>query len=333
MIVYEPAAAPTARAGEALVAGRRIAGRLFPYGADAGAAALLFDPVDQRFIFRKPDAPILAGPSDPAAWAQALAHVASGPVLVGPSAPAEAVRGSLRAAAEAAVESGRPVYLLDPEPDGIPEKAPGAAVALCSWRPGRAEASFPGLASARSAGLACGAVFPLLPGWTAEPEFLEALMAAAKKGGASSVTGLVPAADGEGRRGIVQARQDVEPSAGDGFFELVHHGDWFARMGERIAQARAAAARHGLADLPPRPGGRRGRDGNSAAAARLEELAVRLESDEHRAALLYAAVRWIDDSRRDLSAVAREGNFRKVFPFGPEIAGEAEAALRAVRTG
>ncbi len=333
MIVYESAVAPMARAGEALVAGRRVAGRLFPYGADAGAAALRFDPVDQRFIFRKPDAPISAGPSDAGSWSEALARLPSGPVLIGPCSPAEAVRGSFRAAADAAGASGRPVYLLDPEPVGIPAGASGEVVALCSWRPGRAEAAFPGLAPARSAGLACAAVFPLLPGWTAEPEFLDALMVAAKKGGARSVTALVPAADGEGRRGIVQARLDVEPSAGDGFFELVHHGDWFSRMGERIAQARAAAARHGLADLPPRPGGRRGRAGNSAAAARLEEVAVRLESDEHRAALLYAAVRWIDDSRRDLSAVAREGNFRKVFPFGPEIAGEAEAALREARTG
>ncbi len=331
MIVYEPAAAPATRAGEALVAGRRVAGRLFPYGTDAGAAALRFDPVEHRFVFRRPDVPIPAGPSDPAAWGQALSRVPSGPVLIGPCAPAEAVRGSYRAAADAAVESGRPVYLLDPEPDGIPAAAAGAAVALFSWRPGRPEASFPGLAAARSAGLACAAVFPLLPGWTSEPEFLDALMVAAKEGGAASVTALVPAADGEGRRGIVEARLGAEPSEGEGFFELVHHGDWFSRMGDRVAEVRAASARHGLAGLPPRPGGRRGRAGNAAAAARLEELAERLESDEHRAALLYAAVRWIDDSRRDLSAVAREGNFRKVFPFGPEIAGEAEAALQEAR--
>lgn len=331
MIVYEPAPAPAARAGEAIVAGRRIAGRLFPYGADAGAAALRFDPADHRFVFRKPAAPVIAGPCDPAAWADALSRMPSGPILIGPCAPAEAVRGSYRAAADAAVEAGRPVYLLDPEPDGIPVKARGAAVALCSWRPGRAEASFPGLAPARSAGLSCGAVFPLLPGWTAEPEFLEALMVAAKEGGAASVTALAPAADGEGRRGIVEARLGAEPTGSEGFFELVHHGDWFSRISERLGEARAAAQRYGLAVLPPRPSGRIGRTGNAAAAARLEEMAVRLESDEHRAALLYAAVRWIDDSQRDLSAVAREGNFRKVFPFGPEIAGEAEAALRAGR--
>ena len=329
MIVYEAAPAPVARAGEAIVAGRRVAGRLFPYGADAGAAALRFDPVDHRFVFRKTDAAVAAGPCDPAAWAEALSRIPSGPVLIGPCAPAEAVRGSCRAAAEAGLEAGRPVYLLDPESAAVPPKAPGSAVALCSWRPGRAEASFPGLALARSAGLACAAVFPLLPGWTAEPEFLEALMVAAKEGGAASVTALVPAADGEGRRGIVEARLGVEPSGGDGFFELVHHGDWFSRMADRLAEARAAAARHGLASLPPRPGGRQGLAGNASAAARLEELAERLESDEHRAALLYGAVRWIDDSRRDLAAVAREGNFRKVFPFGADIAAEAEAALRS----
>ena len=317
MIVYEPAPAPAARAGEAIVAGRRIAGRLFPYGADAGAAALRFDPVDHRFVFRKPDAPVAAGPWDAGAWTDVLSRFASGPVLIGPGAPAEAVRGSYRAAAEAAAESGR-----------IAAKAAGSAVAIISWRPGRPASSFPGLAPARAAGLSCGAVFPLLPGWTAEPEFLEALMVAAKQGGAASVTALVPAADGEGRRGIVQARLGIEPSGGDGFFDLVHHGDWFSRMGDRLHEARAVAARYGLAALPPRPEGRRGLAGNAAAAAHLEEMAERLESDEHRAALLYGAVRWIDDSRRDLAAVAREGNFRKVFPFGPDIAAEAETALR-----
>ena len=327
MIVYEPAPAPAARAVEAILAGRRIAGRLFPYGADAGAAAPRFDPVDRRFVFHKTDAPVAAGPCDPKEWADVLSRFPSGPVLIGPCARAEAVRGAYRAAAEAAVESGRPTYLLDPEPDGIPPEAAGSAVAIISWRPGRPAASFPGLAGARAAGLSCGAVFPLLPGWTAEAEFLEALMAAAAAGGAASVAALVPAADGEGRRGIVEARLGVEPAGGDGFFDLVHHGDWFSRMGDRMDEARAAAARHGLASLPPRPEGRSGLAANAAAAARLEELAERLESDEHLSALLYGAVRWIDDSRRDLSAVAREGNFRKVFPFGPDVAAHAEAAL------
>jgi hypothetical protein len=80
--------------------------------------------------------------------------------------------------------------------------------------------------------------------------------------------------------------------------------------------------------LPPRPVGRGERPANAAASARLEELAERPGLPEHRAAQLLAAVRWIDDSPRDLAAVAREGNFRKVFPFGAEAAEAAEAAFR-----
>ena len=67
--------------------------------------------------------------------------------------------------------------------------------------------------------------------------------------------------------------------------------------------------------------------GNSAATGRLEEMAQESGRDEHRAALLYAAARWIDESGRDLSLVVREGNFRTVFPFG-SLAQEAEAVFR-----
>ena len=62
-------------------------------------------------------------------------------------------------------------------------------------------------------------------------------------------------------------------------------------------------------------------------AARLEERAELEDPGEHRGALLYAAVRWIDEFPRDLSAVEREGNFRKVFPFGGDVGEWAEAAL------
>ena len=83
--------------------------------------------------------------------------------------------------------------------------------------------------------------------------------------------------------------------------------------------------------MPPRPAGRSERAGNAAASARLEELAERVESDEPRAALLYAAVRWIDGCGRDLAAVDRDGNFRKIFPFSGEAADAAEGALREAR--
>ena len=327
MIVFEPAA-PLVRVGETLVGGRRVPGRLLPYGAGAGGTPLRFDPVERRFLLGKLDPTIPVGPCDPGPWSEALSRVPSGPVLVGPCSPAEPVRGAFRAAAEAALSSGRPVYLLDPEPGAVPDGAGHAAVVLCSWRPGRPEAAFPGLTSVRAAGLTCAALFPFLPGWTSEPDAIEALVAAAKAGGAASVTALAPSADGEGRRGIVEARSIAEPGEGERFFDLVHHGDWSERLADRLTEVRAVVTRHGLAPLPPRPVGRLERAGNAAAAARLEELAERLERDEHRAALLHAAVRWIDESRRDLSAVAREGNFRRIFPFSGEVAAEAESALR-----
>ncbi len=96
-------------------------------------------------------------------------------------------------------------------------------------------------------------------------------------------------------------------------------------------RSRRAAASRGLAALPPRPTGRLERPGNAAAASRLEELAGALENAEHRLALFHAGVRWIDESGRDLAAIAREGNFRKVFPFGDEVAAQAEQALREAR--
>jgi hypothetical protein len=45
--------------------------------------------------------------------------------------------------------------------------------------------------------------------------------------------------------------------------------------------------------------------------------------------LLIAAARWIDESGRDLGAIAREGNFRRIFPWDGEVAEESEAALLA----
>jgi hypothetical protein len=265
VIVYESADSPGVRGGEAIVAGRRLAGRLLPYGGEAFGGNARFDPVERRFAPRRGEPLIAAGPFRPDAWTAALERFASGPVLVGPDAPAEAVRGSCRAAAGAALSSGRPVYLLDPEPEGIPDGADGATVVLCSWRPGRPEAAFPGLKTARDARLEAAALFPFLPGWTDESETVERLAAAARDGGAISLTPIAPALDGEGRRAIVEARSSLDPSAGEAFFEIVHHGGWDERLGGAVAAARVAIERSGLRTTPPRPRGRGERPGNAAA--------------------------------------------------------------------
>jgi hypothetical protein len=329
MIVYESAASPSVRAGEAILGGRRIAGRLFPYGPETGSVR--FDPIDRRFVFPREDVVLRPGPARPENWREALSRIPPGPVLIGPSAEAEPVWGSGLAAAEAALEAGRPVFLLDPAPESLPEGMEDAVV-LCSWRPGNPARAFPGLERARAAGAACAAVFPLIPGWTAENDAIEALADTAARGGAAALTALLPATDGEGRRDIVAARSRFEPEEGDRFFEVIHHGDWPERQAGRVAAARKAATDRGLGVLPPRPAGGSEPAGNRTAAARLEERAELSDPGEHRAALLYAAIRWIDEFPRDLSAVAREGNFRKVFPFDGEVGGWAEAALReAVR--
>jgi hypothetical protein len=327
MIVYE-AGPPAVRAAEAILGGRRIAGRLLPYGSETGCVR--FDPIDRRFSFPREDATPRPGPDRAQSWSEALSRIPPGPVLVGPSAGAEAVWGSARAAGEAALDAGRPMYLLDPEPDAVPPDAGQAAVILCSWRPGSSARAFPGLEAGRAARAPAAAIFPLIPGWTAEDEALEALADAAARAGAVSLTALLPASDGEGRRDLVAARSRFIPDDADRFFEVIHHGDWPERLAGRAAAARRAASARGLLPMPPRPVRRGEPAGNRRAAARLEERAELSDPGEHRAALLYAAVRWIDESARDLSAVAREGNFRKVFPFDGDVGEWAEAELAPV---
>ena len=81
-----------------------------------------------------------------------------------------------------------------------------------------------------------------------------------------------------------------------------------------------------------RPVGRLEPAANARAARQLEDRAEALfAQNEHRASLLHAAARWIEESGRDLAPIVAEGNFRRIFPFEDEIAGDAEAAFRSER--
>jgi hypothetical protein len=333
MILYEGAPAPAVRAGELDLAGRRLAARAIAYSGEIGPPAFRFDPVERRLHVRSPSGTLLAGPFSALEWSDAFARVPRGPVLVSGAASAEEVRGSFRAAAEGAHANGRGVYLLDPEPGGIPSVTPGrptaaALVALFSWSP---ERPFDGnaLAAARARGVPAGVVWPVIPGWTGEADFWDGYLDGAADAGASFAVPLAPMTDPEFRRIAVEARTRVSPEFADSFFETIHHEPWLEALPDRVLRAREAVERRGLSALPPRPAGLREPLANWGAAAHLEERAAALaSSDEHQAALLLAAVRWIDACGRDLRPIVAEGNFARAFPFSRDLARETEDALR-----
>ena len=336
MILYEEASAPAVRAGERDLGGRLIAARAFAYSGETGPPAFRFDPVERRLLARAASGTLLAGPSVPEFWSEAFSRMPPGPVLVGGAASAEEVRGSYRAAAEGALASGRGVYLLDPDAAGLPQverprpgtPGPPRAVALFSWAPD-VPLDAPALAAARALGIPAGVLWPVIPGWTAAPEFWTDFLEGAARSGASFAVPLAPAADADFRRIAVEARTRVSPGEADRFFEIMHHEPWPDTLPGHLDRARDAVRALGLAALPPRPAGIREPRANAGAAARLEERALEAGiRDEHRSSLLIAAVRWIDACGRDLRPILLEGNFARAFPFGRDLAREAEEAIR-----
>lgn len=325
MIEYENSPAPSVRPRESEIGGRRIAVQAIPYSGEAGSPPFRFDPVERRFLQGRGSGRVAVGPADPDAWARSLAKCPGGPVVVGPGSVVEGIRGAYAAAVEGAGRAGRPVYLLDPPT--LPARPGRAFVLLFAWAPPGAPGDVAPIAAARAAGFDAGGLLPIVPGWTDAPEFLAAYLDDLAAAGATFAAPVAASGDGESRRVLVEARTLGDPASADAFFEKVHHSDWAAGQDAAIQRFRSEAARRGLATLPTRPLGRGEPPGNSAAAAHLEERAQESGADEHRAALLYAAARWIDESGRDLALVVREGNFRKVFPFGA-LTLEAEAAFR-----
>ena len=326
MIIYEQGDSPVVRVGEQDLAGRRVASRAFPYVGDCGAPRFGFDPLERTFSEREAAGTVVAGPFDPEAWRAALAIGPAGAVLIGPSDSAERVRGAYRAAAEGAVISGRGAYLLDPDPEGLPETRSAATVAVFVLLPDR-PAALARLAAAAHRGFSAGGLLPLIPGWTDSPDGIELAVSEAASAGARFVAPVWPVLDGTARRRIVETRAEIEPEAADDFFERLHHAGVAASPDEGRVALVAACRRFGLAVLPTRARGFREPSSNAIASAHLEEKAQLEERDEHRVALRHAAARWIDELGRDLAVIFREGNLRKIFPFGDELAGEAEAAL------
>ena len=352
MILFEGIPTCAIRSGEFDLGGRRIAVRASPYGGETGPPAFRFDPVDRRLVARRAGGTSVAGPFSPETWTAAFFRASAGPALIeGPAQRGEAIRGAYRAAAEGAMAAGRGTYLLDPPPEGLPDSAvairDGAApaVALFSWSPGESvdtgsidtgmietgmiEAGVfdtGALVAARAKGIEAGVVWPVIPGWTAEPAATARILLAAGRGGARFALAVAPSSDSDFRRLAVDARLMSEPDAAEAFFDTMHHRPWETELAAALSRARRETAAAGLAFLPPRPASTSDPSANVGAAARLEERAA-AEPDEHRSARLHAAVRWIDSCGRDLGPVVRDGNFRRVFPLGPELGREVEEAL------
>src|SRR5215813_7200022 len=139
MILYQSARSPAIRFAEQLLAGRRVAVRAQPYTGNVGNDRFFFDPIERIFSERAQSGSVAVGPFDPESWRSALGSHPAGAVLVGPCDQAERVWGAYRAAVEGAALSGRGAYLLDPEPDALPEELPGtfAAVAVFVLLPSR----------------------------------------------------------------------------------------------------------------------------------------------------------------------------------------------------
>ena len=319
---------PRVRLGEAELAGRRIAARALPGGDEAGGALFRFDPVERRILARSTGARASVGPDEPEAWRLAIRRAPAGSVLVGPSGETERSRLAFQAAVEGARRAGRGVYLLDPDPRDITGSPRDGVVAVFAGLiDGRARS---GLEAASAAGIAAGVLFPIAPGWTTGDSRLDGAARAAADAGARFVAPIPLVNDGESRRRLVETVLALDPGAdsAEELFHRVHHSAWEEESARASARLREIARDRGLASLPPRPAGAAEPRGNSQAAARLEELAERDPGDEHRFSLLRAAARWIDESGRDLRPIVAEGNFRKIFPFGGELAREAEDSLR-----
>lgn len=329
MITFEPSAA-VVRVAEAEIAGRRIAARALPYPGRVGEEPFGFDPLERAIFRRRREGTVAVGPVRPEEWRAALLRVTPGPVLVGPGHDAgEPVWGACAAAAEGAREAGRPVYLLDPPPQALSRDASGDVVVLVTWRPGRA-VSRERIQELVQRGASAGCLLPLLPGWTSDRAAIAGFVEQARSAGARFVAPVLPDRGGASRRAIVEARAEITPDAAEQIFGRVHHSDWDRELEDALANLAVACSAAGLETMPPRPVGRAEPARNAAAAARLEELAWACAADEHRCARFHAAARWIDESGRDLAAIAREGNLRRVFPLGDELAAEIERALLGI---
>ncbi len=328
MILFSAGPSVVRRGEFAPFPGVRSRLRMVPYvGLDLPGA----DP--WKGVYRKAadEIEVAAGSDSLERWEESLFGAPPGSVLIGPIAACEKVYGAGAAAIEAARQSGRGSIVVDPLcgagelPDG-PD-----VVRIALWRAGEGESLWdrfdsPGEGKA-------GVALPMIPGWTAEPEFLGAFFARARAARFDFAAPFEIAPDGYSRSAIHGDFAALFPEKADSYFDKLHHRDWALDLARaRLAFAEGARAA-GLDARVPLPRGRRDFEANLRAREALDSEADR--SAEPEASVLRSAARRIEDFGRDLAELSRQGNLRLLVSPGTrewrvveEALGEPKAVSR-----
>lgn len=156
-----------------------------------------------------------------------------------------------------------------------------------------------------------GAMFPLLPGISDSEEIWRTAAGRLSDAGTAWVFLVAPRLTPADRRRL--AREDEER------FEAIFHRDVPAETLERVAAQVFAGA--GLEVRPPRPLPRppislRENRRLAGILAEFADLWARLDRSEEIGASLFRAARWVDATRVDIAALAREGNLSVLSHLG-----------------
>jgi hypothetical protein len=252
-----------------------------------------------------------AGPSEIDAWSEGLLHVSPGKILVGTIAESESVYGAGAAAVEAARRRGHAIVWIETaaaEGGAVPAGGDLARVVL--WDPALEPTPFWEAFERRPP--PSGVALPLIPGWTAEEEFLTGFFASALAARAMFAVPFEISADGPSRAAIHSDFARLHPDSADSFFHAIHHKDWDSGVAKARDRFRALSQSTELSSRVPTIFGRSDFEANVRVVDALEREAD--AADEPLASRLLAAARRLEDLGRDLTEIGREGNIRLLWP-------------------
>ena len=152
-------------------------------------------------------------------------------------------------------------------------------------------------------GLPAGAVaiWPLVSGYTDDPELWREGLARLARAGVARVQGICPELSPADRRHLVEV-------AGSHGFDKLFHGDPPSERAFAVAVDDLGMDPFLQRPLPSSPGRLRRNRALAAQLALMGELWLRLGWPESAGQALYGSSRWIDRESHDVSALAREGN-------------------------